>query len=230
MRESLVEIGRRICANADAGAKPLEIYAIYDRYFGDFSDRPITLLELGVHTGESLKVWATYFLRGTIIGVDILENRADFSGYPNIVFERADQTDRDRLKEICLAHAAHGLDIIVDDASHVGLKSAASYETLFTYLNPGGLYIVEDWGTGYFDDWPDGCHFQKFRSEAVDGQIAKRIPSHDFGMVGFIKSLVDEVAGDNIKPTHIAAPTRADIMSFMHLYKEAVIIRKRAVH
>jgi len=229
MRESLVEIGRRICANADAGAKPLEIYAIYDRYFGDFSDRAVTLLELGVHTGESLKVWASYFPLGTIIGVDIGKNRADFSGYPNIVFERGDQTDPERLKQICLAHAADGLDIIVDDASHIGHNSAASYATLFPYLKPGGLYIVEDWGTGYFDDWPDGGHFQRFHSEAVDGQIAKRIPSHDFGMVGFVKSLVDEVAGDNVKPMLRAAPTRPNIMSFIHLYKESVIIGKSSV-
>jgi hypothetical protein len=226
MGETLVEIGRRICANADATAKPLKIYAIYDRYFGDFSDRAISLLELGVHTGESLKVWASYFPRGTIIGVDILENRADFSDYPNIIFERADQTNSDRLKEIYLTHAANGLDIVVDDASHVGVNSAASYATLFPYLNPGGLYIIEDWGTGYFDDWPDGGHFQKFYSEAVDGQIPKRIPSHDFGMVGFVKSLVDEVAGDNVKPTLRAAPARPNVMSFMHLYKETAVIRK----
>jgi SAM-dependent methyltransferase len=228
MHESLVEIGRRICADADPAAKTLNIYAIYDRYFGNFSDRAITLLELGVHTGESLKVWASYFPRGTIIGVDIIENRVDFSAYPNIVFERGDQTDPDRLKEICLAHAANGLDIIVDDASHFGHNSAASYATLFAYLNPGGLYIIEDWGTGYFDDWPDGSHFERLPSEAVDGQIGKRIPSHDFGMVGFVKSLVDEVAGFNVLPSLSAPPRRPDLMSFMHLYKETVIIGKKA--
>jgi len=226
MRESLVELGRRICTNADAAAKPLKMYAIYDRYFADFSDGAVTLLELGVHTGESLKVWASYFPRGRIIGVDTADI-ADFSGYSNVVFERGDQADPDRLKEICLAHAPDGLDIIVDDASHVGQNSAVSYAALFPYLNPGGIYIVEDWGTGYFDDWPDGSHFQKFLPEAVDGQVAKRIPSHDFGMVGFVKSLVDEVAGDNVKPTIRASATRSDVMSFIHFYKEAVIIRKR---
>lgn len=227
MRESLAEIGRRMCANADATAKPVKFYAIYDRYFGNFSDRAIALLELGVHSGESLKVWASYFPRGTIIGIDIAENKPDFSGYPNIVFEHGDQADPDRLKEILLSHAPNGLDIIVDDASHTGHKSAASYAILFPHLKRGGLYIIEDWGTGYFDDWPDGNHFQKFRSEAVDGQIVKRIPSHDFGMVGFVKSLVDEVAGDNVKPLLSAAPTRLDTISFMHFYKETVIIEKK---
>jgi hypothetical protein len=229
MRESLVEIGRRICANADNTAKPLTIYSIYDRYFGDFSDRAVTLLEMGVHTGDSLKVWASYFPSGTIIGVDITEKKRDFSGYPNIIFQRGDQTDSERLKEILRVHAPNGLDLVVDDASHIGNNSATSYATLFPYLNPGGLYIIEDWGTGYFDDWPDGNHFQRFRSEAVDGQIVRRIPSHDFGMVGFVKSLVDEVAGDNVKPALNAAATRPDIMSFMHLYKEVAVIRKKSL-
>lgn len=224
MHESLVEIGRRTCANADAVAKSLEYYAIYDRYFCDLCDRAVTLLELGVHTGKSLKVWATYFRRGTIIGVDIMENSADFSGYPNIVFERGDQTDSDRLKEICLAHAPNGLDIIVDDASHIGQSSLASYTTLFGYLKPGGLYIVEDWGTGYFDEWPDGSRLKKFRSQTVEGQIAKRIPSHDFGMVGFVKSLVDEFAGDKLKLSDIS--TRPPIVSFMHIYGNIVIVKK----
>jgi len=229
MRESLAEIGRRICANADATAKPVKFYEIYDRYFSAFSERSITLLELGVHSGESLKVWASYFPRGNIIGVDITESGADFSVYPNIVFERGDQADPDRLKEILLSHAPDGLDIIIDDASHIGHKSAVSYAALFPCLKPGGLYAIEDWGTGYFDDWPDGSHIQGFRSEAVDGQIARRISSHDFGMVGFVKSLVDQVAGDNVKPLHTAAPTRPDTMSFMHFYKEMVIIEKHGL-
>ena len=227
MPETLEEIARRICANAEFTAKPVTFYAIYDRYFSGLSDRAITLLELGVYTGESLKVWASYFRQGTIIGVDIEKSAADFSSYPNIVFERGDQANQDRLREILRIHAAHGLDIIVDDASHIGLNSLASYEILFPHLKPGGLYIIEDWGTGYFDDWPDGSHLQGFRPEPVDGQIAKRMPSHDFGMVGFVKCLVDQVAGANVKPSHAAPPTRLGTMSYMHFYQEMVIIEKK---
>jgi len=202
----------------------LNYYAIYDRYFCDLCEKAVTLLELGLYTGESLKLWASYLRRGTIIGVDIIENRAVFSDYPNIVLERGDQTDSDRLEEICPAHAANGLDFIVDDASHIGQNSAASYATLFTCLKPGGLYIVEDWGTGYFDEWPDGCRLQKGRSESIDGHIAKRLPNHDSGMVGFIKSLIDQPAGDKLKLSDIS--TRPDIISFIHIYKNIVILKK----
>ncbi|MFZ1219024.1 MAG: hypothetical protein WAO00_07005 [Chthoniobacterales bacterium] len=226
MSESLEEIARRICPKADFTAKPVTFYTIYDRYFGQFSDKAVAFLELGVHTGESLKVWATYFSKGVVIGLDIAENKADFSDYPNVIFERGDQTDGNRLKEIVLKHAPGGLDIVLDDASHIGQYSAASYATLFPCLKPGGLYIIEDWGTGYFDDWPDGNHFQRFHTEPVDDLIAKRMPSHDFGMVGFVKTLIDQVAGENVRPLLTALPTRSDTMSFMHFYKEMVIIEK----
>lgn len=223
MRESLADIAWRICADADKTSKPLPYYVTYDLLLSDAPD-DATVLELGVHTGESLKVWASYFSRGTVIGVDIVDRRVDFTDYPNIVFELGNQTDADRLKEICLAHAPDGLDIIVDDASHLGQSSLASYTALFGYLKPGGLYIVEDWGTGYFDEWPDGGRLNKVRSETVDGQITGRIPSHDFGMVGFVKSLVDELAGDKLKLTDVS--TRPDIVSFIHFHKNIVIVKK----
>lgn len=226
MSESLVEIAGRVCANADATAKPSKFYEIYDRYFHEFSGREVTMMEIGVYQGDSLKVWASYFPQGTIVGVDIMDAGLDFSAYPNIAFEQADQTDAQRLKEIVRAHAGNGFDIILDDAAHVGQYSATSYSVLFPYLKSGGLYIVEDWGTGYFDDWPDGGHYQKIVSQPVDGQNIKRLPSHDFGMVGFVKSLVDEIAGDNVKPTFASPPTRPNILSFMHFYKEMVIIKK----
>ncbi len=223
MRESLADIARRICADADKTSKPLPYYVAYDLYLGD-APYDATVLELGVHTGESLKVWASYFYRGTVIGVDLVDHRVDLTDYPNIVFESGDQTDADRLKEICLAHAPNGLDIVIDDASHLGQNSAASFAALFPLLNPGGLYAVEDWGTGYFDDWPDGSHLEKIPIEIIPGEITRRLPSHDFGMVGFVKSLVDEIAGD--KRTLHSVATRAGAVSAVHFQRNVVLVRK----
>lgn len=214
--ESLVSIAKRLCLSTAPALKTEQFYAIYDRYFAEFCDRPIRMLELGVHTGESLKVWATYFPQGTIIGLD-LEEKADFSDYSNIIFEQGNQTDIELLKQI--AHS--GLDIILDDCSHIGVNTAISYETLFPYLKPGGLYIIEDWATGYMNDWPDGKYPEKLRE--VTGS---RVLSHDFGMVGFVKSLIDDVAGGNLKPTFRGEPTRDDTVSFTHFYKQTVVLRK----
>jgi hypothetical protein len=59
MVTALVDLARKLCAGADAGAKPLKFYAIYDRYLIEFDGEPVKFFELGVHTGESLKVWAS---------------------------------------------------------------------------------------------------------------------------------------------------------------------------
>ena len=191
MAPTLIDLARGFCAGADPGEKPLSMYAIYDRYFVAFTD-DVAVLELGVHTGVSLKVWASYFPNGTVVGLDRAKTGPDFSGYPNIAFESGDQTDRDRLAAICKTHAPKGFDIIIDDAAHIGQSAAASYAALFPRLKPKGLYIIEDWGTGYYDDWPDGGHYQKINVESYDGLPPKRFPSHDFGMVGFVKSLIDD--------------------------------------
>jgi len=203
-----------------------EIYELYDFYFRELADQPLTLLELGVHSGESLKTFATFFKNGKVIGIDITDRGTDFSAHPNIRFEVGDQTDELRLADICSRHSPNGIDIIIDDASHYGMCSLMSYRHLFPYLKPGGFYIVEDWGTGYWDNWPDGSRFQQFTCEATDGQLGKRIPSHDFGMVGFVKYLIDEVMSSAIRPRIDAARTRPNRLDMMHVHKELVVLKK----
>ena len=47
--------------------------------------------------------------------------------------------------------------IIIDDCSHIGEFTALSFWHLFDrHLKPGGLYVIEDWGTGYMRGTPDG--------------------------------------------------------------------------
>jgi hypothetical protein len=43
---------------------------------------------------------------------------------------------------------------VIDDASHIYEPTRASFETLFPYLRPGGLYIIEDWQWSYSDEPP----------------------------------------------------------------------------
>ena len=68
-------------------------------------------------------------------------------------------------------------DIIIDDGAHTYSHTKASFDVLFNdYLKPGGIYVIEDWGTSYFPDWPDG---------SLNGEE---------GMARIIKELYDEVA------------------------------------
>lgn len=38
------------------------------------------------------------------------------------------------------------LDLVIDDASHRVDLTRASFNVLFPYVRPGGVFIIEDWG------------------------------------------------------------------------------------
>jgi len=221
----LTDIAARI-GRPHHSTKDAPMYALYDQYFADLVDQPVTLLELGVYTGESLKVFASFFERGTLIGVDVEDRHVDLSDYPNALFTLGDQRSAEQLDTICAAHAPGGLDIVIDDASHYGAWSWRSYEILFPHLKRGGLYIVEDWATGYWDDWLDGSRYQEFPAVPRDGEPPKRLPSHDFGMVGFVKRLVDEAVWHGIRPSINAPCTQPRKLEWMHVHPEFVALRK----
>jgi hypothetical protein len=50
-----------------------------------------------------------------------------------------------RLGEIIKSQFPEGIDMIVDDASHLYEQSKASFEICFPHLKPGGTYFLEDW-------------------------------------------------------------------------------------
>jgi cephalosporin hydroxylase len=162
------------------------MYEQYDRYLSDLSEHPIVLMELGVYTGESLKVFASFFSNGRVIGVDCEDHRVDLSAYSNATLAFGDQRDGAWLAALAMREAPDGLDIVIDDASHRGAWSFTSYCALFPLLKPGGLYVIEDWGTGYIEDWPDGARFVAPAvrvSERMCKQVSVSLPyegdSHD---------------------------------------------------
>lgn len=152
-------------------------FALYERMLAPLADRDVVLLEIGIDRGESLRLWRDFFPRGTIVGVDRDAFDVDLGG--RVRTYRGAQDDAAFLTRVARECAPEGFDVIIDDASHVGALSRATFEILFdAHLRPGGVYVVEDWGTGYWPGWPDGEAYR---------------PGHDAGMVGFVKELVDEL-------------------------------------
>jgi hypothetical protein len=49
-----------------------------------------------------------------------------------------------------------GVDIVLDDGSHVARHQRASFEVLFPLLEVGGLYVVEDLHTAYWAKFGGG--------------------------------------------------------------------------
>lgn len=181
---------------------------VYDPILAPWIEKEIKLLEVGIHKGGSLQLWRDYFPRGTIVGIDLKLPQGFVPGERIQVFEGSQANTR-FLSEVANTTASEGFDIIIDDASHIGELTKTTFWHLFDHhLKPGGLYAIEDWGTGYLDDFPDGKRFDpkpslldRVRSLLPQG-VSKRLkvpfPCHSYGMVGFIKELVDEQAAGSI--------------------------------
>jgi len=151
----------------------------YDRVFEELIDRPVKLLELGVRSGGSLRLWRDYFPNGTIAGLDVEPLASEPDG-DRIRIYQGRQEDTSVLSKIAAEVAPDGFDIVIDDASHIAAPTRTGFWHLFdNHLKPGGLFAIEDWGTGYWERWPDGRAWRAGEP-------------HHAGMVGFIKELIDE--------------------------------------
>lgn len=194
---SLVEIAQSHYSGNPI-TKPLRYYEIYERALTEEDLHPQSILEIGVYEGESVKVLATRFPSAHIVALDLNLRDIDFSGYANVSYLQCDQTDAARIRSILQHHFPNGVDLVIDDASHIGHLSRLTFDCIFPHLRSGGLYIVEDWGTGYMKTWVDGHRFAPRKANSGAAIIPRTMPSHDFGMVGFVKSLVDYTAIDDI--------------------------------
>lgn len=155
--------------------KSLTFITLYERFLERLRDRPVRLLELGIASGGSLLHWADYFPHGEIVGLD---RRLPDIRHPRIRMVQGDQTDAAAL-EAC----GNAFDVVIDDCSHIAYATRISFEHLFPRVVKGGIYAIEDWGTGYWSNWTDGAAYT---------------PGHYAGMVGFVKDLFDRVSVSDI--------------------------------
>ncbi|NWG34854.1 MAG: class I SAM-dependent methyltransferase [Chloroflexi bacterium] len=120
---------------------------IYEKYFERFRNQKVSILEIGVRDGASLRTWKAYFRKGNVYGIDI-DPRCKAFEEKRIHIEIGSQDDGDFLAN-CFG-ADKRFDIIIDDGSHVNRMTLASFEHLFDRrLNSGGIYIIEDLGCSY---------------------------------------------------------------------------------
>lgn len=171
--------------------KPDYYYDHYEAHLTVDPDTVTAMLELGVHQGGSLLMWAEYFRRAQIFGVDF--GPMTIAGDPSrIHLLQSDQTDTASIARFLRDNGVESLDVIIDDCSHMGFATKTSFEFLFdTFLKPGGYYVIEDWGTGYAETWPDGA---KLAEPDPSLEPAGVFRSHDRGIPGFVKQLIDQTA------------------------------------
>jgi len=132
---------------------------LYDRYFSSFRRRKIKFLEIGVSKGGSMQMWRKYFGEdATIYGIDIdpaCERFNELAGQVRI----GSQIDTAFLDSV--VKEMGGVDIILDDGSHRMSHIPITLKFLFPHLSSGGIYMIEDLHTSYWESFDGGYRSKK---------------------------------------------------------------------
>lgn len=127
----------------------------YERIFAELKDANLKILEIGILNGGFLMWLADYFKKAEIIGADIIipTNKDEILKYSDrISIDSVDQRDEGSLKNIGKIYGF--FDIIIDDGCHQRAETQRTFEALWPFIKPGGLYIIEDFIAGYWTALP----------------------------------------------------------------------------
>ena len=149
--------------------KWLHYFDIYEENFSKYKKRKITILEIGIAKGGSLRMWKNYFSsESTIVGIDINPECKKFEK-DNIKTYIGNQADVNFLGSVIKDIGKP--DIIIDDGGHTSNQQILSFNYLFGHLNDKGTYLVEDTHTSYhsdFQDRQDGFTFMDYAKSLPD--------------------------------------------------------------
>jgi hypothetical protein len=139
--------------NTDKGTRHNYI-TTYENIFRSFRIEKLSILEIGILDGGSLKMWNDYFVNSTIYGIDNFSQEwigggfmsQNFRGKFSIVEDLTKYSNRLKIidgdsRSISLTNE---FDVIIDDGDHNTIPIINTFDNLFKYLKVNGLYIIED--------------------------------------------------------------------------------------
>ena len=113
--------------------------SLMDFHFAPKRNSATKVLEIGVQTDRSVKMWEEYFPNAEIYGLDI-DNKCKQYEKNRVKIIIGDQNDEEVLSEL-----PNDFDIIIDDGSHVETHVISSLNYLYkNKLKIGGIYVIED--------------------------------------------------------------------------------------
>lgn len=182
----------------------------YERYLAPLADQPITLLEIGVFNGASLKMWRDYFPKARIVGCDISPAKRSHAE-ERIAIEIGDCGNADFLGKIAKKYGP--LDFILDDGSHIWQHQQTAFSVLFDHLKPGGVFIIEDIHTSYhekYDNGRGGPTTVEWLKQAVDYIV----PGSEYARLGLKHE------------RHVEKQWRASVSELVFLRESSIVIKR----
>lgn len=116
----------------------------YWAHFRDIRHAVRHVIEIGVQSECSVRMWEEFFPNATIYGLDIDPACQSHEG-GRVRIRIGDQSDPAFLRSV-LAEMDGAPDIVIDDGSHKPNHQIATFNVLFPNLSEHGLYVIEDTG------------------------------------------------------------------------------------
>lgn len=150
----LISIGRKYNTDkVEHGFLPF-----YEDILKDKKSENLTIMEIGVFYGSSIKMWNEYLPNSTIYAADwwtgIQGNGHSFDfpkmfiheskNYNRVKIVNLNQSDVDNLKQVCEEIKDVKFDMILDDASHNSRDQQITFIHMWKLVKPGGYFIIED--------------------------------------------------------------------------------------
>lgn len=185
----------------------------YYSHFKKMRYKKINLLEIGVggyknpkSGGDSLRMWKTYFPFAQIYGIDIYDKK--LLEEKRIKIFQGSQIDSKFLDDVY--KSAKSFDIIIDDGSHINEHVIETFKILFPKLNNGGVYVIEDTQTSYWEEF--GGSSKDLKNEKT--------------MMNFFKQLTDGLNHKEFKIDNYEAGYFDKKIIAIHFYHNLIFIFK----
>lgn len=151
MRSELDELG--LLHGTDKASSFHNYCEVYERYFAPERERIRRVLEIGVLSTGSLKMWRDYFPAARVVGVDIDRNCLQWIERPGWDRGRMELHIADATNPVMMERffaSEEPFDLIVDDGAHTARSiRTALWAGFLRGLKPGGWYVIEDLHAGF---------------------------------------------------------------------------------
>jgi hypothetical protein len=169
-----------------------------------------SILEIGIDSGKSLKMWLELFPNAHIYGMDI---NMGYSGDRHTIM-KGDQSNISDLNNVLNTIKNNKVFFINDDGSLIPEHQLLSFNTLFPALCEGGVYIIEDIETSYWT------------KEGLYGYQTRYGYKHPDSIVEIFKEVADSINSEfaGKRPNRVHHHNMIGSMTFA---KNCIIITKQ---
>lgn len=156
----------------------------YRHHLGD----PSTILEVGIGSGASLRMWEAAYVDARVMGVDVNPSCI----YPDLECHHGDATN----PATYIGWLPPTVEIVIDDGSHQAADVVATFDLLWPRVAEGGCYVIEDLACvrhPQFGGDEKGGPVLRLVADLVLRAVRGEVELHIYAEIAFIRRLPNRV-------------------------------------